>query len=145
MHHESRRAVEANHMHVGHWKNDKAMPFSAYEDRQCSLSRCPLLILNIYTHRLIKDSSVSSDSHLSLTNAHFHSLSHSYDLLQNSSHSYAYTFIFLWVSFTPHTSLWMSIIRGRNVGSKETQLSEYTISHISSMHKIVIYFHWWPC
>ena len=93
----SKCVVEANHMHGSHWKEmTKLFPslftniFSVHKVDFHSLP-------STFTHRLIKGSSMSRDSHLLLTNVHFHSRSHSSDLLNNSSQSYAQTFIFLWV------------------------------------------------
>ena len=98
-------------------------------------------LCSTFTERLIKDSSISSDSQLFLLMHTFvYWVTHLNYSLQNSSQSYAQTFLFLWVSFTPHTSFGISITRGRSVGSKENPLTEYTIAHMPSMHKLFFFF-----
>ena len=122
------------------------MPFSAYEHLRCSLSGFLLLVLHSYSQinqgliHFIWPTRVAHQCTLSFTE----SLIWIY-FKTPLNHNYMQTFLFLWVSFTQHTTLWMSITRGRSVVSEETPLTEYTIAHMPSLHKFVICFHWASC
>ena len=127
-----RCAVEANHIKT----NDKAtlmnmlsVPWVGFHSSSST-----------FTHRLIKASSMSSDSHLLLTNAHVHLLSHSSDLLTLKLISIICTNIkcCMCIIHTTHATLNVNNQK-EEWGSIDTRLTEYTIAPMLSMHILVIF------